>query len=224
MLNTQNSNPTNSLVPMVVEKTAAGERSYDIFSRILKDRIIFVNGTFNEAMASVVCAQLLFLESEDATAPITISVNSGGGCVHSGLAIRDTMENISCPTIGITSGIGASMGAYLPSCCDFRAMTKRASLMVHQVSAGASGHVADMRASFAHTEHLNNILMSEIAENCGKTLEELLTVADRDRWIYAPESIEFGLVDAVYTKGKFFGADGKEIELYNSDGSFTWTK
>lgn len=213
---------TNTLIPMVVEKTPSGERSFDIFSRILKDRVIFINGEFNEAMASVVCAQLLFLESEDANAPITLHINSGGGCVHSGLAIRDTMENISCDVIGIATGIAASMGLYLLSCCSFRAMTKRASLMAHQVSAGASGNVADMRASFAHTEHLNNILMSEIADNCGLSLNELLKIADRDRWIYSKESIKFGVVDAIYTKGKFMISAKKEIDLFNSDGVFTW--
>jgi len=190
------------LIPMVVEQDGAGERSYDIFSRLLKDRIIFVDGEVHDEMADLVVAQLLFLESADPKADISMYINSPGGSVTAGLAIYDTMNYIQPDVRTICVGQAASMGAMLLS---NGAKGKRYSLpssriMVHQVSGGASGTTADVRIQAREMERLNELLTKYMADNVGKEFEETKLAMDRDNFMSATEAQTFGLIDKVIAK------------------------
>ena len=195
----------NALVPTVVEQTNKGERAYDIYSRLLKDRIVFLGDEVNEVTANLICAQLLFLEAEDPKKDICLYINSPGGSVHDGLAIADTMNFISCDVSTLCMGMAASMGAFLLSqgAEGKRFMLPTASVMVHEVSAGNQGKNHDMKASMKHTDDLNNILMEKLygrlsADYKGKvSLDDFKKMAEVDTWLNAQESLDMGIVDKV---------------------------
>ena len=188
-----------SLVPYVVEQTNRGERSYDIFSRLLNDRIIFLGEEVNETTASLVVAQLLFLESEDPGKDIQLYINSPGGVVSSGLAIYDTMQYIKCDVSTICIGMAASMGAFLLAggAKGKRFALPNAEIMIHQPSGGAKGQATDIQIVAENIlktkERLNRIL----AENTGKPIEVVAADTERDNFMSAQEAMEYGLIDAV---------------------------
>ena len=184
-----------SLVPYVVEQTNRGERSYDIFSRLLNDRIIFLGEEVNDTTASLVVAQLLYLEAQDPDKDIQMYINSPGGSVTAGMAIYDTMQYIKCDVSTICIGMAASMGAFLLSsgAKGKRIALPNAEVMIHQPSAGTKGKVTDMEID---VEHFLKIL----SENTGKSVEQVKEDYERDRWMTAEEAREYGLVDKVIYK------------------------
>ena len=188
-----------SLVPYVIEQTSRGERSYDIYSRLLKDRIIFLDGEVNDASASVIVAQLLFLESEDPGKDICLYINSPGGSVTAGMAIYDTMHYIKCDVSTICVGMAASMGAFLLAggAKGKRFALPNAEIMIHQPLGGTQGQATEIEIAARHIlktkEKLNNML----AENTGKDYEQVCRDTDRDNWLDAAEAKEYGLIDEV---------------------------
>lgn len=197
----------NALVPTVVEQTNKGERAYDIYSRLLKDRIIFLGDEVNSVTANLVCAQMLFLEAEDPKKDINLYINSPGGSVHDGLAIADTMNFISCDVSTMCMGMAASMGAFLLSqgTEGKRFMLPTATVMVHEASAGQRGKVHDMQADFDHTKYLNNLLMERMYGRLNPeykekvSLDDFKNMAKLDTWLNAEQSLEMGLVDRIIT-------------------------
>ena len=192
----------NTLVPMVVEQTNRGERAYDIYSRLLKERIIFVTGTVEDYMSSLICAQLLFLESENPKKDIAFYINSPGGVVTSGLAIYDTMQYIRPEVSTVCIGQCASMGSLLLTAGEKgkRFALPNSRIMVHQPSGGAQGQVTDIeiqaREMIALRERLNMIYV----EHTGQDLKSIEDALERDRFLTPEESVEFGLIDEVVTK------------------------
>ncbi len=188
-----------SLVPYVIEQTSRGERQYDIFSRLLNDRIIVLSDEVNDATASLVIAQLLFLEGQDSTKDISLYINSPGGSVSAGLAIYDTMQYIKCDVSTICMGMAASMGAFLLSsgAKGKRYVLPNAEVMIHQPLGGARGQATEIEIAAKHIlktkERLNKIL----SENTGKPIEQIALDTDRDNWLSAEEAVEYGLVDKV---------------------------
>ena len=197
----------NELVPTVVEQTSKGERAYDIYSRLLKDRIIFLGDEVNEVTANLICAQLLFLESEDPTKDIYLYINSPGGSVHDGLAIADTMNFIQPDVCTLCMGIAASMGAFLLSAgaSGKRFILPTATVMVHEAAAGTQGKVHDMQASFDHTKYLNKLLMERMYGRLNPAYKEKVSLDDFkqmakvDTWLNAEQALEMGLVDKIIT-------------------------
>ena len=183
-----------SLVPYVVEQTNRGERSYDIFSRLLNDRIVFLGEEVNDTTASLVVAQLLYLEAQDPDKDIQMYINSPGGSVTAGMAIYDTMQYIKCDVSTICIGMAASMGAFLLSSGTRgkRIALPNAEIMIHQPSAGTQGKVTDLKIK----QRLNKIL----SENTGKPVEQVKADSERDHWMIAEEAREYGLVDKVIYK------------------------
>ena len=191
-----------SLVPYVVQQTSRGERSYDIFSRLLDDRIIFLSEEVNDTTASLVVAQLLYLEAQDPDKDIQFYINSPGGSVTAGMAIYDTMQYIKCDVSTICIGMAASMGAFLLSsgAKGKRIALPNAEIMIHQPSAGTKGKVTDMEIDVEHFLRIKRNLNEILAQNTGKTAEEIKEVSERDHWMTAQEALEFGLVDKVIAK------------------------
>ena len=195
----------NALIPTVIESTSKGERAFDIYSRLLKDRIVFLGDEVNHVTANLVCAQLLFLEAEDPGKDICLYINSPGGSVHDGLAIADTMNFISCDVSTMCMGMAASMGAFLLSqgTEGKRFILPTATVMVHEVSAVTSGKAHEMEASFEHNKYLNNILMERMYGRLSPSYKENVTVDDfkkmarLDTWLNAEQSLEMGLVDRI---------------------------
>ena len=191
-----------SLVPYVVEQTNRGERSYDIFSRLLSDRIIVLSDEVNDATASIVVAQLLFLEGQDADKDISLYINSPGGSVSAGLAIYDTMQYIKCDVSTICMGMAASMGAFLLSsgAKGKRFALPNAEIMIHQPLGGAKGQATEIEIAAKHIlrtkENLNRIL----AENTGKPIDVIAKDTDRDNFMTAQEALDYGLIDKVISK------------------------
>ena len=190
---------TNDLVPYVVEKTSGGERSYDIFSRLLKDRIIFIGDEITEATASVVVAQLLFLESEDPDKDIHIYINSPGGSVTAGMAIFDTMRYIKPDVSTICVGMAASMGAFLLAAGTKgkRYALPNAEIMIHQPLGGAKGQASDVKIHAEFLLKTRDKLNKILSENTGKPLEQIEKDTDRDNFMLASEAMEYGLIDKV---------------------------
>ena len=190
---------TMSLVPYVVEQTSRGERSYDIFSRLLNDRIIFLGEEVNDTTASLVVAQLLYLEAQDPDKDIQLYINSPGGSVTAGIAIYDTMQYIKCDVSTICVGMAASMGAFLLSSGTKgkRIALPNAEIMIHQPSAGTQGKVTDMEIDVEHFLRIKERLNKLLAANTGKTPEQVKADAERDHWLMAEEAREYGLVDKV---------------------------
>ena len=191
-----------SLVPMVVEQTSKGERAMDIYSRLLKDRVIMLDTDVNETSASLIVAQLLFLESEDSDSDINFYINSPGGSVIAGLSILDTMRFIKCDVSTIVMGQAASMGSLLASSGTpgKRLMLPSARHMIHQVSSGTRGTAIDMKIALEETLKLNEYLTRIYVENTGKTYEQLEQDMSRDKFMSAQESVEYGLADRIIIK------------------------
>ena len=193
-----------SLVPYVVEQTSRGERSYDIFSRLLNDRIIILSEEVNSTTASLIVAQLLYLEAQDPDKDIQFYINSPGGSVTDGMAIYDTMQYVKCDVSTICVGMAASMGAFLLSAGTKgkRIALPNAEIMIHQPSAGTQGKVTDMEIDVEHFLRIKKKLNQIMAENTGKTPEEIKAASERDHWMTAEEAKEFGLVDKIITAKK----------------------
>lgn len=191
-----------SLVPYVIEQTNRGERSYDIFSRLLEDRIIFLGEEVNDATASLIVSQLLFLEAKDADKDIQLYIISPGGSVTAGMAIYDTMQYIKCDVSTICVGLAASMGAFLLSsgAKGKRIALPNAEIMIHQPSAGTQGKVTDMESDVEHFLRIKQRLNKILAENTGKTPEQVKLDSERDHWMTADEAQAYGLVDKVIYK------------------------
>ena len=189
----------SSLIPMVVEKTSGGERAYDIYSRLLKDRIVFVSGEIEEEMANAIVAQLLFLQAEDAKKEISMYINSPGGSVTAGLAILDTMRMVKCPVATYCVGQAASMGAILLSAGEKgkRHALPNARIMIHQPWGGAQGKASDIEITAKEILRLKEILNGILADASGKTLEEVTKDTDRDHFMSAEEAKKWGIVDKV---------------------------
>ena len=188
-----------SFVPYVVEQTSRGERSYDIFSRLLNDRIIFLSEEVNDATASLVVAQLLYLEAQDPDKDIQFYINSPGGSVTAGMAIYDTMRYIKCDVATICVGMAASMGAFLLSAGarGKRMALPNAEIMIHQPSAGTQGQITDMAIHMKRLQTIKERMNRILAENTGRTVEEATAACERDNFMSAQEAMEFGLIDKV---------------------------
>ena len=191
-----------SLVPYVVEQTARGERSYDIFSRLLNDRIIVLSEDVNSASASVIVAQLLYLEGQDPEKDIYFYINSPGGSISDGMAIHDTMNYIKCDVSTICVGMAASMGSFLlaSGTKGKRFALPNSEIMIHQPSAGTQGKVTDMEIDVEHFLKLKKRLNQILADNTGKDPEQVKQDSERDHWMLAEEAREYGLVDKVIYK------------------------
>ena len=191
-----------NLVPYVVEQTSRGERSYDIFSRLLNDRIVFLSGEVDNNSASLIVAQMLYLEAQDPDKDIQFYINSPGGSVTDGMAIYDTMQYIKCDVSTICVSMAASMGAFLLSCGakGKRIALPNAEVMIHQPSAGTQGKVTDMEIDVEHFLKIKQRMNRILAENTGKTPEQVKLDSERDNWMIAEEAKEYGLVDKVIYK------------------------
>ena len=192
-----------SLVPYVIEQTSRGERSYDIYSRLLKERIIFLGEEVNDTSASIIVAQLLFLEAEDPSKDIHLYINSPGGSVSAGFAIYDTMNYIKCDVSTICIGMAASMGAFLLSggTKGKRFALPNSEIMIHQPSAGTQGQITDMAIHLKRLEVIKKRLNAILADNTGKPLEVVTADCERDNFMSAEEAKEYGLIDKViYTR------------------------
>ena len=190
-----------SLVPMVVEQTSRGERSYDIYSRLLKDRIIFLGDQVNDATASLVIAQLLFLESEDPTKDISLYINSPGGSVSAGMGIYDTMNYIKCDVSTICVGMAASMGAFLLAggAKGKRYALPNSEIMIHQPLGGTKGQASDIKIHADHIIKTRAKLNTLLSEATGKPLDIIERDTERDNFLSAQEALEYGLIDHVVT-------------------------
>ncbi|NOZ90230.1 MAG: ATP-dependent Clp endopeptidase proteolytic subunit ClpP [Epsilonproteobacteria bacterium] len=191
-----------SYIPYVVEQTGRGERSYDIYSRLLKDRIIMLSGEVNDQVASSIVAQLLFLEAQDPDKDIYFYINSPGGVITSGLSMFDTMNYIKPDIVTICIGQAASMGAFLLSAGTKgkRYALPHSRIMIHQPSGGAQGQSTDIQIQAQEIQRLKDTLNEIMAENCGKTPQELERDTERDYFMSAQEAVEYGLIDKVLTK------------------------
>lgn len=188
------------LVPMVVDQTANGERSYDIYSRLLEDRIIFITGEINDQTADLVVAQLIYLEAKNPDKDISIYINSPGGSVTAGFAIYDTMKYIKCDVCTICVGMAASMGAFLLSSGTKgkRYALANSEIMIHQPLGGAQGQATEIKIAAEHILKIREKLNKILSENTGKSLKEIEKDTDRDNFMSAEEAKEYGLVDKVY--------------------------
>ena len=189
----------NVLVPYVIEQTPQGERSYDIYSRLLKERIIFLGDEVNDATASIVVAQLLFLEAEDPSKDISLYINIPGGSVTAGWAIYDTMQYIKCDVATICIGMAASMGAFLLAggAKGKRQALPNAEIMIHQPSGGTRGQASDIRIEADHILKIKRRLNEELAANTNQPIEVIERDTDRDNWMSADEAVAYGLIDSV---------------------------
>ena len=188
-----------SLVPYVVEQTSRGERSYDIYSRLLNDRIIMLSEEVNSTTASLIVAQLLYLEAQDPEKDICFYINSPGGSVTDGMAIYDTMQYIKCDVSTICIGMAASMGAFLLSAGTKgkRLALPNAEIMIHQPSAGTQGQITDMAIHLRRLEVIKERMNRILAENCGKDVETVTADCERDNFMTAEEAVAYGLIDKV---------------------------
>mgnify|MGYP002674033108 FL=1 len=191
-----------SLVPYVIEQTSRGERSYDIYSRLLKDRIIFLGEEVNDTSASIVIAQLLFLESEDPSKDISLYIDSPGGSVTAGLGIYDTMQYIKCDVSTICCGMAASMGAFLLAggAKGKRFALPNAEIMIHQPSGGSQGQATEIEIAAKHILKTKEKLNRMLSENTGKPYETIAADTERDNWMSAEEACAYGLIDSVIAK------------------------
>ena len=189
-----------ALIPMVVEQTDRGERSYDIYSKLLEERIIFITGEINDAVANTVVAELLYLEAKDSAKDINIYINSPGGSVSAGLAIYDTMNFLKCDVSTICIGMAASMGAFLLSSGKKgkRYALPSSEIMIHQPLGGAQGQASDIKIQAEHILALKAKLNSVLSENTGKPLEVIEKDTDRDNYLTAEEALEYGLIDKIF--------------------------
>jgi ATP-dependent Clp protease protease subunit len=197
-----NMNIQNNLVPMVVEQTSRGERSYDIYSRLLKERVIMLDGEVNDTSASLIVAQLLHLEAEDPDKDIFLYINSPGGSVTAGMAIYDTMNFISCDVSTICIGMAASMGAFLLAggAKGKRYALPNAEIMIHQPLGGAQGQATEIEIAARHILHTREKLNRMLSENTGQPFDVIASDTERDNWKTAEQALEYGLIDEIKTK------------------------
>lgn len=190
---------TMQLVPVVIEQSAKGERSFDIYSRLLRERIIFLNGEVNDTVSALICAQLLFLEAENPHKPVHFYINSPGGVVTSGLAIYDTMRYIRAPVHTLCMGTARSMGSFLLMAGEagHRAALPNASILVHQPSGGYQGQASDILIHAEEILKTKQRMTRLYAEHCGRSYEDFETAMDRDRFMDAQEALEWGLIDRI---------------------------
>ena len=195
-------NEKNALIPYIVEQTSRGERSYDIYSRLLEDRIIFLSGEIDDAVANTVVAQLIYLDAKDPNKDINLYINSPGGSVSSGLAIYDTMNYIKCDVSTICIGMAASMGAFLLSsgAKGKRFALPNSEIMIHQPLGGAQGQASDIKIAAEHILRTKKKLNRILAENSGKPIEQIERDTDRDNYLSAEEALNYGLIDKVFFK------------------------
>ncbi len=195
-------NIKGALVPYIVEQTSRGERSYDIYSRLLEDRIIFLSGEIDDAVANTVVAQLIYLEAKDPSKDISLYINSPGGSVSAGLAIYDTMNYIKCDVSTICIGMAASMGAFLLSSGQKgkRFALPNSEIMIHQPLGGAQGQASDIKIAADHILKTRQKLNAILSQNSGKPLEVIERDTDRDNYLSAQEALEYGLIDRVFYK------------------------
>ena len=195
-------NIKGALVPYIVEQTSRGERSYDIYSRLLEDRIIFLTGEIDDAVANTVVAQLIYLEAKDPSKDISLYINSPGGSVSAGLAIYDTMNYIKCDVSTICIGMAASMGAFLLSSGQKgkRFALPNSEIMIHQPLGGAQGQASDIKIAADHILKTRQKLNTILSQNSGKPLEVIERDTDRDNYLSAQEALEYGLIDRVFYK------------------------
>ena len=191
-----------SLVPVVIEQTSRGERSFDIYSRLLKERIIFLGEEVNDVSANLVVAQLLFLESEDPSKDISLYINSPGGSISAGMAIYDTMQYIKCDVSTICVGMAASMGAFLLAggTKGKRKALPNAEILIHQPLGGAQGQATEIEIAARHIIRTKERMNRLLAQNTGKSYEDLVKDTDRDNWMTAQQAVEYGLIDSVVEK------------------------
>ena len=194
----------SSLIPMVIEQTSRGERSYDIYSRLLEDRIIFLTGEVNDVVANNIVAQLIYLEGKDPTKDISLYINSPGGSVSAGLAIYDTMNYIKCDVSTICIGLAASMGAFLLSSGTKgkRFALPNAEIMIHQPLGGAQGQASDIAIQAQHILKTKQTLNSILAKNSNQPIEKIARDVDRDFWMSAQPAKDYGLVDQIFYERK----------------------
>ena len=194
--------PRSSLVPTVIESTNRGERAYDIFSRLLKERIIILSEEVNDVTASLITAQLLFLEAEDPEKDIQFYINSPGGSVSDGLMIFDTMNHIKPDVQTICMGMSASMGAFLLAAGTKgkRYILPNAEVMIHQPSGGAQGQTTDIQIAAKHIQRTKDRLNKILSEKTGQPIEKVARDTDRDNWMTAEEAVEYGIVDQIMEK------------------------
>jgi len=194
----------SNLIPMVIETTSRGERAYDIYSRLLKDRIIILGSPINDMVAANIVAQLLFLESEDPDKDINLYINSPGGVVSAGMAIYDTMNYIKCDVATTCIGMAASMGAVLltAGAKGKRAVLPNARVMIHQPLGGVQGQASDIEIEAREIIRIKQSLSQILADNCGKPLDQILLDSDRNKWMDAEESVAYGAVDKVLKRSK----------------------
>lgn len=194
----------NNLVPMVVETTSRGERAYDIYSRLLKDRIIILGSAVNDVVASSIMAQLLFLESEDPEKDISFYINSPGGVVSAGLAIYDTMQHIKCDVATTCMGMAASMGAVLLTAgtAGKRSCLPHSRVMIHQPLGGTQGQASDIEIEAREIIRVKKELSQLLADHSGQNIEQIMEDSDRNKWMTADEAKDYGLVDNVIAKSK----------------------
>lgn len=199
----------SNLIPMVIETTSRGERAYDIYSRLLKDRIVIMGTPVNDSVAANIVAQMLFLESEDPEKDINLYINSPGGVVSSGLAIYDTMQYVRCNVATTCIGMAASMGAVLLTAGEKgkRAVLPNARVMIHQPLGGVQGQASDIEIEAREILRIKNSLSNILAKHSGRTLEEITRDSDRNKWMDANETKEYGLVDRVLER-----STGKDIK------------
>ncbi len=193
-----------ALVPYVIEQTNRGERSYDIFSRLLNDRIIVLSDEVNDATASLVVAQLLYLEGQDSEKDISLYINSPGGSVTAGMAIYDTMQYIKCDVSTICIGLAASMGAFLLAggTKGKRFALPNSEILIHQPLGGTEGQASDIAIQAAHMARIKERMNRLLAQNTGRDYEEIVKDTDRDNWMTAQEALDYGLIDHIYTTRK----------------------
>ncbi len=195
-------NEKNALIPYIVEQTARGERSFDIYSRLLEDRIVFLSGEIDDAVANTVVAQLIYLEAKDPSKDINLYINSPGGSVSAGFAIYDTMNYIKCDVSTICIGMAASMGAFLLSsgAKGKRFALPNSEIMIHQPLGGAQGQASDIKIAADHILKTKQKLNRILAANSGRPLEQIERDTDRDNYLSAQEAMEYGLIDRVFVK------------------------
>jgi len=194
----------SSLVPIVVEQTGMGERSYDIFSRLLKDRIVFLDGEINDITADLVVAQLLFLDGQDTEKDINLYINSPGGSVTAGLAIYDTIQYVKSDVQTICIGQAASMAALILACgsAGKRQVLPSSRVLIHQPWGGASGQARDIGIQSKEIVRLKKLLVEYFAKHSGKTIEQISADTERDFYMTAKEAVEYGIVDSILERGK----------------------
>ena len=192
----------STLIPYVVEQTSRGERSYDLYSRLLNDRIVFLNGEVNEASANIVVAELLYLEAQDPDKDIQMYINSPGGSVTDGLAIYDTMQYIKADVATICVGMAASMGAFLlaAGAKGKRMALPHAEIMIHQVLGGTQGQETDIQIEARHIARIKHTLTEALAASTGKDYDQVYADCERNNWMTAEEAAEYGLIDKVIVK------------------------